>query len=258
MKLRNSFRAQLLKLIKLMKEKSRTISLSQDHNYSQVSTMQHNFPIKNNSNNFNSINTALALSSLTNHNVNSQRESKIYGKYMNRESKVPIPLTNKENLSQVSKNLEILSKPKVVNTEGEKNQFQFFHTLGKILYNKRVDPKNGEIRPMKKHEMQGPKMPKSYFNIQELISEMNFEPAKFNEFLIERSFNHFKDIKELAQACDTFSYTNTFSSHTFSSKFTYESKATTMTNYQTLLNSMACMCLNKSQYRDDSDTNSDW
>ena len=171
--------------------------------------------------------------------------------FPNKENKIQMnnTTTSSKNLSSF---VSFNSKPKLIKTDDEKISFDFFHTLGKILHNKKIDPTDNIPRAMKKFEMERIPRPQSYFNIQEIINGMKFEPTKFNEFLVENSFKHFKDLKEISHACDTFSLTDTFHNHTFSNKYTYEDRATTMSNYQTLLNTMACMCLNKSQYDDGS------
>jgi hypothetical protein len=251
MKLRNFFRAQYnLKESqqKLITSKNNLNKISYSQDSSKLSPFQKQNLLQNNN-----ITNNFPLTSQNNNNNFTQAESNFSNLIAYRASKLSVPYNNKENNLNTKKHPVVPSKTKIINTEGEKIQFQFFHTLGKILFNKRVDPKDGKIRPMKKHEMERIPMPKSYFNIQEIISEMKYEPAKFNEFLVENSFKHFKDIKELAKVCDTFSYTDTLHRHTFNSKITYENRATTMSNYQSLLNSMACMCVNKSQYKNDSD-----
>lgn len=124
--------------------------------------------------------------------------------------------------------------------------FSFYHIIGKILYNKRIDGRTGEIRPMKKAEMTAFPRPKLYFNIPDLINTMPFEQNTFNEFLIENSYDHFNDVGELARAFETFSFTDQLNKYSYTEKNNYE--IVSLNTMRSQLNAMACTNFNLSQY----------
>ncbi len=131
----------------------------------------------------------------------------------------------------------------------EEPKIELFHVIGKILYNKRIDPVTNEPRAMKKREMSQTPMPKSYFNLKELIDNVPCDYTQFNELLIENSFDKFYDIGELARALDTFSLTDTFNLFKYGTKeYIYEDQFNSIEYYKTYLNASACMIENKSQY----------
>jgi hypothetical protein len=70
---------------------------------------------------------------------------------------------------------------------------------------------------------------------------------KFNEALAENSFDHFKDIKELALACESFSLVDTLGrSRSINDNYIYDNYS--LQTLQSTITAMACMQLNKSQY----------
>lgn len=118
--------------------------------------------------------------------------------------------------------------------------------IGKILYNKRIDPQTGVIRAMTKTELTTKPFPKIYFDIQNFVNDLPCEPKYFSNMLIENSFDHFKDIKELAKATETFSHCDVLDKYSYTSKYCYEENK--MQTLLTQLNIMACVYENKSQY----------
>ena len=144
---------------------------------------------------------------------------------------------------------EISREPEKTHDESERDfsGLSFFHLIGKILYNKRIDPVTGKFRGMLKSELNSKPAPKLYFNLNDLISTMNCSNSLFNETLAENSFDHFKDIKELARACEDFSLADTLScSRIFNQPYMYEENS--LRNLQSWIFASACMYHNKSQY----------
>ena len=150
-------------------------------------------------------------------------------------------------------------KHPVVNFSTNKNQAHsqqntveldkdIFHLLGKLLYNKRIDPKTGKIRQMKKAEFLQSPYPQLYFKIQDVIDSSPISKEEFNNLLIEASFNHFRDIGEIALACESFSYSDTISKFGYKlieKNFPFQD---TIENMKFILNGTAVVAFNISQY----------
>ena len=138
--------------------------------------------------------------------------------------------------------------------EADDKFFNFFHMLGKFLYNKRIDPRTGDVRAMNKKELLQKPTPELYFNPTDLINQLPCTNQMFNEYLIENSHNHFIDLKEFAIALDTFSFTDTITKfeHKVSS-YTYDTNSLKFN--KTLINTMACTVINKSQYNNSTHSN---
>jgi hypothetical protein len=144
---------------------------------------------------------------------------------------------------------EISREPEKSNDETERDfsNVSYFHLIGKIIYNKRLDPVTGELRGMLKSELNSKPAPKLYFNLNDVISTMHCSNLQFNETLAENSFDHFRDIKEIARACEDFSFADALSkSSSFKQPFMYEENS--LKNIQSRIFASACMFHNKSQY----------
>lgn len=160
---------------------------------------------------------------------------------------------NKQVHSQeiIRKNSNPLNKSAMhAENEEDFSNFSIFHLIGKILYNKRLDPITNKPIAMTKSQLTQNPAPKMYFNLKNMITSMRCSNKLFNETLIENSFDHFKDLKELTYACDAFSLANTLegSNRKLYKNFNDESSLEYM---QSIITSMACMQLNKSQYNTD-------
>lgn len=141
----------------------------------------------------------------------------------------------------------------LTNKSGPQNKEEIdrdiFHLLGKILYNKRIDPRdNKKIRQMTKKELTQYPYPKLYFKIQDIIDASPLPKEEFNNLLIEGAFSHFKDIGELADATDSFSFTNTMNKFHFKLEEKNFPLQDTIENMKFILNGHAITAFNLSQY----------
>lgn len=84
-----------------------------------------------------------------------------------------------------------------------------FHAMGKILYNKRIDPISGkEQKPtfFSLDTMKDPdQRPPFYANHQNLIDEVRIDPPTFSLFLHENMPNFFSNIEDMANVMDVYS-----------------------------------------------------
>ena len=84
-----------------------------------------------------------------------------------------------------------------------------FHAMGKILYNKRIDPVTGkEHKPsfFSPDIMKDPEQrPPFYANHAHLLSEVRIDPPTFSLFLHENMPGFFSDIEDMANVMDVYS-----------------------------------------------------
>jgi hypothetical protein len=83
-----------------------------------------------------------------------------------------------------------------------------FHTLGKILYNKRIDPDNIDGSPKKLGKFQMLKNPKRYFDLKRVLEISITSYEKFNNYVYDNYIDHFRDTRELSKSADIFSLTD--------------------------------------------------
>jgi hypothetical protein len=174
-----------------------------------------------------------------------------YGYQNNILKKYKIEVDKKIKPNKVSsKNLmdkKFLNYPHILLNK-ESDNVDLFHSLGKILYNKRQDPVNPkkDIKPTKKQY--GQKL-KFYFDLGNLLDEVT-DRNIFNNMLIFNAPSFFKDLKETAKCWETFSLTDKFSNFKYNTKYLYEDPRTSLGYLKIYLNSLAYMVNNKSQYEE--------
>ena len=116
------------------------------------------------------------------------------------------------NLSKAMNMLDLLkgNLKKTCESGVDDYEFQFFHSLGKFLYNKRnqnlgVDS-NGVIRMMKSTELQNIKnKPLLYFNPEDIINRAPCEPYFFWLYLEENFLDFYGDIHDASHSLEYFS-----------------------------------------------------
>lgn len=170
---------------------------------------------------------------------------------ISREQIDKIAHESKGNLVKLKQTLYDYIKHKIergTSNEEDANANDLFHLLGKLLYNKRIDPIDNQIKPMKKHQLLADPKPELYFTHQEIIDAIPTDLEQFNYLLIEHSYDHFVDINELAEATDCFSYTNTFNKFEYVMKESNIEDVHTVPYMKMLLNTMAVTTFNLSQY----------
>jgi hypothetical protein len=120
-------------------------------------------------------------------------------------------------------------------------RFTIFHTLGKILYNKRIDPETGTPKMLSREKML--LQPKRYFDLRKLLEQARMTYENFNHYLYDNYPDHFRNIKELSSVADTFSLTDRI--------YSFRNNIHTNEDYKfnsLYLNCEATMCYNLSQH----------
>jgi len=82
-------------------------------------------------------------------------------------------------------------------------EFNLFHTLGKFLYNKRMDPITKNARAMTSKELTELK-PKFYFDPAHLINQVGVDLNLFSMFLHENYLDFYGDIEDVVQMSEVF------------------------------------------------------
>ena len=154
----------------------------------------------------------------------------------------------------------IKSKEKIQTVENAKKEtknYNLFHLLGTLLYNKRYVVKEKKIRGIKKEEFGTNEQTPRYYNIEELINNVPISLNSFNDLLIWNSIDHFKDIGEYSDMADIFSFSDnldTFDSFLFDKNFQFDHTNQYMRTY---LNCFGVTFFNRSQYNENNNSKQD-
>jgi hypothetical protein len=140
------------------------------------------------------------------------------------------------------------SQQQIYKTGGEKVMDSFFHALGMILYNKRIDPLRPTSTPhkMTKQQYQSNPRPIKYFDVEKVVDSINISFQKFNNFLHENYLAHFTNIKEAYKMADCFSIADYNSSYQIRNNLSLG--LDTVRREECILNARGCMSYNLSQY----------
>ena len=158
--------------------------------------------------------------------------------------------SKQNNFNSVS---PVKSKEKIQNTENVTKcieNYNLFHLMGILLYNKRLVVKEGKIRGIKKEEFGTNEETPRYYNIEELINNISISLNSFNDLLMWNSIDHFKDIGEYADMADVFSLSDdldSFESFLFDQNFQFDHTNQYMRTY---LNCFGVTFFNQSQYNE--------
>jgi hypothetical protein len=123
---------------------------------------------------------------------------------------------NKKGKAQKKAN----SKDEVQNTKDF--GLQIFHALGKMLYNKRIDPKTGKTRAMTTEELKKKPQPKLYFKHEDILNQVQTEDTTFSLFLHENLIDFAGDIEDVAKILEVYSHNDAITS---SARFSYAEQA---------------------------------
>lgn len=125
------------------------------------------------------------------------------------------------------------------------SSYDFFHFLGKLLYNKRLNNFGEKVKMVKKQLLTIPK-PKFYEHIPNMIDYSCHSYEDCTNWLQEGVYNHYKDIRELSYVLETFSHTDLLK------KFKYKTNSNDneVERLGTILNCMSVVEHNLSQYQE--------
>lgn len=121
-------------------------------------------------------------------------------------------------------------------------RFNFFETLGKFLYNKRLNEYGEKFQPSKKDYLS--MKYKHYFNTCEIIYSMKHDYRTLRAFLNQNYINHFNSILEVAIAANRFSETEILDNF----KYLEKDQLNNLNITHTILCAYNVMASNKSQY----------
>lgn len=174
---------------------------------------------------------------ISNNNILSQQMN------FKKDNKSPMTakrIINKKHTSNIQEDMN--------NISNQDKSYKFFNILGKVLFNKRYDPAIGDTRPFTKSEMEKRPIPKTYYDLKEIVNTLPCSENYFTNYLAENLIDHFNNIKELANVLESFSLTDRKINFKQGSIEKYTHVEQSISNFNCQLNVRALAYLNKSQY----------